>query len=139
MSRFTGSALALLVAFSLVPLSHSEAGERHRVKKNAGFHMIDRSGDRDRRHVRRIVNRNVVVVKVDIDSGRRHRHYRQGDTYSGDVVIDVRNGVGQWSYGSYGADAATVRIEHKAKIIDVGSLKANGACQTQAGVCVIRP
>ena len=85
--------------------------------------MVD---GRDRRHHRslvRIVNRNVVVVNVGGKS--RHRHLRQGNTYSGDVAIDVRNGVGQWSYGSYSADAVTVTVTRapKVKIIDVGALK----------------
>jgi hypothetical protein len=142
MLKFAGSALALLVAFSILPLAQSEAGnhsERHRVIKHKSFRMVDRRGHRHRRAVVRVVNRNVVVVKVD---GRNHhRLHRQGNTYSGDVVIDVRNGVGQWSYGSYGSDAASVTVTSapKAKIIDVGTLKVDGACEMQAGVCVIRP
>ena len=140
MLKFAGSALALLVAFSILPPAQSEAGnrhERHRIIKHKAFRMVDRSGHR--RPVVRIVNRNVVVVKVD---GRnRHRRHRQGNTYSGGVFIEVRNGVGQWSYGSYSSDAAAVTVTRapRVKIIDVGALKANGACEMQAGVCVIRP
>jgi hypothetical protein len=142
MLKFTGSALALLVAFSILPLAQSEAGsrhERHRIIKHKMFRMVDRSGHRHHRNVVRVVNRNVVVVKVG--GKNRHRRPHQVNTYSGDVVIDVRNGVGQWSYGSYGADAATVTVTSapRAKIIDVGALKANEACEMQAGVCVIRP
>lgn len=142
MLKFTASALALLVAFSILPLAESEAGsrqERHRVIKHKPLRMVDRSGHRHRRPVVRVVNRNVVVVKVD---GRnRHRRHHQGNTYSGDVVIDVRNGVGQWSYGSFSAEAAIVTVTRApaAKIIDVGTLKVDGACEMQAGVCVIRP
>lgn len=142
MSKFTGPALALLVAFSLVPFARSEAGdrsERHRIIKHSTFRMAERSGHRFHRNVVRVINRNVVVVKADGRS--RHRHYRQGGTYSGDVVIDVRAGVGQWSYGSYSADAASIRVMTgpRMKIIDVGALKVDSACEMQAGVCVIRP
>jgi hypothetical protein len=142
MSKFTGPALALLVAFSLVPLAHSEAGnrsERHRIIKHKTFRMVDRSGHRHRRSLVRVVNRNVVVVKVD--GKNRHHRYRPGNTYSGGVLIDIRNGVGQWSYGSYSSDAATVTVTSapRVKIIDVGALRADGACEMQAGVCVIRP
>ena len=141
MLKFTGSALALLVAFSLVPLAQSEAGdrhERHRVIKHHKFKMVDRSNHRHHRNVVRVVNRNVVVVKVD---GKNHRRHHQDNTYSGDVVIGVRNGVGQWSYGPYSSDAASISVTTgpKLKIIDVGAMKANSACEMQAGVCVIRP
>jgi hypothetical protein len=142
MSKFTGSALALLVAFSILPLAQSEAGnrgERHRIIKHHKFKMVDRSGHRHHRNIVRVVNRNVVIVKVDGKS--RHRYHRQGNTYSGDVVIDVRNGVGQWSYGYDSADAASISVTTgpKLKIINVGTLKADSACEMQAGVCVIRP
>ena len=142
MSKFTGPALALLVAFSLVPLAHSEAGNRNetnRIIKHKTFRMVDRSGHRHHRNHVRLVNRNVVVVKVD-GKNRYHRH-RPGNIYSGGVFIEVRNGVGQWSYGSYSSDAASLTVTNapRVKIIDVGALKKNGACQMQAGVCVIRP
>ena len=142
MLRIIGSALALVAAFSLVPLAQSEAGdrsERHRIMKHNKFKMTDRSGRRHHRNVVRVVNRNVVVVKVN--GKHRHHYLRPAGTYSGDVAIDVRNGVGQWSYGSYGGDVASVSVAvvPKAKIIDVGTLKTNGACEMQAGVCVIRP
>lgn len=142
MLKFTGSALALLVAFSIAPLAQSEAGnrnERHRIIKHHKFKMVDSSGHRHRRNVVRVVNRNVVVVKVD--GKNRHRHNDQGNTYSGDVVIGVRNGVGQWSYGYEGSDTASISVTTapKLKIIDVGTLKADSACDMQAGVCVIRP
>lgn len=142
MSKFTASALALLVAFSLVPLAQSEAGnrsERHRIMKHNKFRMVQGNGHRHRRSVVRIVNRNVVVVNVN--GKNRYRPHRQGDTYSGGVMIDVRNGVGQWSYGGYSSETASVVVTRapRLKIIDVGTLKADGACQMQAGVCVIRP
>lgn len=139
MLKFTGSALALLVAFSIVPLAHSEAGnrsERHRIIKHSKFRMVDRSGHRDRRHVRRIVNRNVVVVKVNVNGRRHHRHHSYGDYYSGGIVIGSRNGVGQWSYS---LDATSIVAAPSAKIIDVGTLKPDSVCEMQAGVCVIKP
>lgn len=142
MLKFAGPALALLVAFSIVPLAEGAAGnrpERHLVLKHKTFRMADRSGHRRHRDIVRVVNRNVVVVRVD-GKNRRHRHH-PGNSYSGDVVIDIRNGVGQWSYGSYGYEAAAVgvTIRPKVKIIDVGALKADRACEMQAGVCVIKP
>lgn len=143
MLRFTGSALALLAAFSLVPLAYSAAGdrsERHRIVKHQKYRMIDRSANRfDRRHIRRVAARAVVVVKVEGGGRSLHRRHDQGNTYSGDVVIDVRNGVGQWSYGAYSSDTASVSVRPSAKIIDVGALMPNNACDMQAGVCVIRP
>ena len=143
MFRFTASALALLAAFSILPLSPSEAGDRngrHRIVKHQTFRMIDRNTGRfDRRHVRRVVARAVVVVKVDGGGRWHHRRYRHGNTYSGAVVIDVRNGVGQWSYGSYSSDAASISVGPRVKIIDVSTLKPNNACAMQSGVCVIKP
>ena len=142
MLKLTGSVLALVVAFSLVPLAQGEAGnrsERHRIIKHNTFKMTDRSGRRHHRSVVRVVNRNVVVVKAD---GRnRHRYRPPVNTYSGNVVIDVRSGVGQWSYGAYSVYAAPVAAVAvpRVKIIDVGALKTNSACEMQAGVCVIRP
>lgn len=143
MLRFTAPAFALLFVFSLAPLGHGEAGdrgERHRIVKQQKFRMIDRKAIRsDRRHIRRVVVRAAVSVKVDGGGRSFHRRHRQDNTYSGDVVIDVRKGVGQWSYGSYGADVVSVTVRSTVKIIDVGSLTINSACQMQAGVCVIRP
>lgn len=140
MLRITGSALALLVAFSILPLATSDAGNRsglHRIVKHQKFRMVSDGRHHHRRHIR-VVNRSVIVVKVNADRYRHHGLHRQGNTYSGDVVINVQNGVGQWSYGTLGvervADAAPM-----AKIIDVGALKPGSACDMQAGVCVIRP
>lgn len=143
MLRFAASALALVIAFSLLPLATAAAGnrsERHRIVKHQKFRMIDGRANRyDRRHVRRVVARAVVVVRVDGGGRSFHRRYRQGDTYSGDVIIDVRNGVGQWSYGSYSSSVVSIGIKPNLKIIDVGTLKVNNGCAMQAGVCVIRP
>jgi hypothetical protein len=143
MFRLTASALALVAAFSLIPIDRTEAGsrsERQRVVKQQTMKMIDRSAQR--RHPHRAA---VVVVKVDGDRKavhRRHRSanaYRPGNTYSGDVVIDVRPGVGQWSYGALSSSVVTVRVPSMAKIIDVKALGTNSSCQMQAGVCIIKP
>jgi hypothetical protein len=140
MFRFTGSALAFLAAFSLAPVPSADAGSRegHRVVK----HSSSRLGGRQVAHRGtqriRVVNRNVVVVKVDAGK-RRHKGFRSYGTYSGDVDISVRAGVGQWSYGTSSSLAVTEAAVPMVKIIDVGSLKANNACAMEAGVCVIRP
>ena len=144
MLRFTASALALLVAFSLMPVAPSEAGsrnERHRIVKHQKYRMIDRSASRfDRRHLRRVSARAVVVVKVDggrRSYHRRHRYLR--DNYYGAAVMDGWNGIGPWSYNAYSSDIVYVTVRPSAKIIDVGTLKPNSACEMQAGVCVIKP
>ncbi|MCB1445587.1 MAG: hypothetical protein KDJ87_07255 [Rhizobiaceae bacterium] len=140
MSKFTGSALALLLVLSLAPAEPASAGERwtHRLAKHPAMRMIDRDTRHHDGRKLRIVSRNVVVVKVDGDS-RRHRRHRPADSYSGDVVIDIRNGVGRWSYGSLSERIASADVAPSAKIVDVGTLKAGSACDMQAGVCVIKP
>lgn len=138
MLRLTATALALVATFTLAPLGTSEAGAKdgYRAGKHQTFRMNGR--DAERRHVRRVVAKAVTIVRIG--GGKWHdRRSRQGNTYSGDVVIDVRNGVGQWSYGSLSSSVTTVRARSKAKIIDVSSLKANSACQMLAGVCLIKP
>jgi hypothetical protein len=142
MSRFTGTALALLLAFSIDPMAQVAAGDRNdgpRVVKHSKLKFADRKGNRHHRSTVRIVNRNVVVVKADGKFRHAYRGYRQVNTYSGDVVIDVRNGVGQWSYGSFSADAVPAAAVPNAKIIDVDAITPNNGCDMQAGVCVIRP
>ena len=141
MFRFTGSALALLAAFALVPIASVEAGNRegHRVVKHKTFKLKVRHADNRDRHRLRVVNRNVVVVKLD---SRRHRHDRRFQsygTYSGDIAVSWHPGVGQWTYGTYAADPVVESVAPALKIIDVGNLKANAACSMEAGVCVIRP
>ena len=141
MLKFTGSALALLAAFSLMPIAQGEAGERHRIVKPNKFRMIDRSAVRhvhhDGRHVRRHAGRSVVVVKRDGDGHRHHRRHRHWNRYSEDVLIHVDNGIGPWSYVAF--DPYAVYVAPSAKIIDVETLKPDSACEMEAGVCVIRP
>ena len=142
MLRLTAWALALVATFSLLPSGASEAGnrnEKHRIIKHQNFRMIDRNANRyERRHARRVVAKAVVVVKVNGGNRTIRRGESQGNTYSGDVIVNIRNGVGQWSYGSYSSRLAVV-APPKAKIIDVGTLKSGSACQMQAGVCLIKP
>jgi hypothetical protein len=140
MFRLTGSALALLAAFSLVPIASVEAGSRegHRTVKHKTYKLkVRHAGNRDR-HRLRVVNKNVVVVKLD-GGKRRHKGFHSYGTYSGDVDISVRAGVGQWTYGTSNSLAVTEAAAPMVKIIDVGRLKANDACVMEAGVCVIRP
>ncbi|MGV3549144.1 hypothetical protein [Rhizobium sp.] len=145
MLRFAGLVLAPIVAFSVLPLSMGEAGNRdgeHRIKKTSVSRLSDGRDSRQPRHDRRIVVRNVNVVKAVVNVVTRERNHnrpRAYGTYSGSVDVFTQNGVGQWSYGSDSAVRAAVSIVPMAKIIDVLTLKPNGACDMQAGVCIIRP
>jgi hypothetical protein len=147
MFKRTGFALTLLAAVSLLSVTAADAGdrrERHRIHKHDGIHLNDRSAHRgDWRGNRRFDRRQKIVIKVDIDRSNRHRrhhrHDREVDTYSGDVDIYSRPGVGTWSYGVMPTDDAIIINAPTVKIIDVGTLKPNAACEMQAGVCVIRP
>ena len=142
MFRLTGSALALIMAFSLAPLAHGEAGVRSegkRIVKQQKIRMLDGSHRNNRRYVRRIVDRSVVVLNFNGGKNQQIRHRGSRDTYSGDVMIDVRDGVGRWSYGGYDAGVAAVRTVPNAKVIDVDAMKFDSVCEMQAGVCVIRP
>ena len=141
MLRFTGLALALVAVFSLAPLAPGQAGDRsekHQIKKQKSFEMRSRRADRHDRTRLRIVNRNVVVLKVGKDE-RRHRRPHAYGTYSGGVNIHWQNGVGQWSYGAMSAEVQSVTVAPSAKIIDAGAIKPGDICDMQAGVCVIRP
>lgn len=140
MFRFTGSALAFLAAISLAHPPSAEAGSRegHRIVKHTSSRLGGREVAHRDRHRIRIVNRSVVVVKLDT---RRHnrRSFSSYGTYSGDVDISVRAGVGQWSYGTSSTVAPVDAAAPTLKIIDVGRLKVSDACSMEAGVCVIRP
>lgn len=83
----------------------------------------------------RIVNRNVTY---NIERGRhRQRAYRQVNTYSGDVAVYYRRGVGSWSYGNVDAPSNVNFVQPNAKIISLESGKND--CSMEKGVCVIRP
>jgi hypothetical protein len=101
------------------------------------------AGERMHRHhgAQRIVVRNTVRI---IDRSRtinvlaRQRHRRQDvNTYSGDVAVYWRRGVGTWTYGSVGTPIETRAYVPNAKIIDLKSGKND--CSMENGVCVIRP
>jgi len=142
-----GLALSLLAAISLLPLTAADAGdrrERHRIQKQHDWKMVDRNSHRDRRFVHRHQDRRpMVIVRIDRDNGNHHKrfrnHRRQVDTYSGDVDIYSKPGVGTWSYGAMPSRIVVTSGAPSAKIIDVGKLEPNAACEMQAGVCVIEP
>jgi hypothetical protein len=81
----------------------------------------------------RVNNRIAVTV---VDGGRRHRIYRN-NTYSGDVAVYYRHGVGSWSYGTVAAPESSLALHPNAKIIDLNGGKTG--CSMEKGVCVIRP
>lgn len=146
MLKLAGSALAIAAALTLIPLTATHAGDRNdsrRTVKQNSIRMVTRSvsNDRrpDRRQVRRVVNRSVVIVNVNGGKSHHFRHHGPRNSYSGDVRIDFRDGVGQWSYGGFDAGVATVRTVPNAKVIDVDALDFSAACAMEAGVCVIRP
>ena len=143
MFKRTGSVLTLLAAISLLPLTPADAGdrrERHRIHKHHGIELNDRSVHNGHRHGhRRFQRRAVTIVKVNLGRKRHHRHRHGVNTYSGDVVVHSTQGVGTWSYGTASAIEAVIVTAPTAKIIDVGTLKPNSACEMQAGVCVIKP
>jgi hypothetical protein len=83
-----------------------------------------------------VVRRGVVDVAV---SRYRHRIDRQMNTYSGNVAVYTRNGVGTWSYGTTSAMVGRDDAKSELKIIDLDKLAGRNDCQMEAGVCVIRP
>lgn len=165
MARRFGLALSLLAAISLLPLAAADAGDRHerRIHKqqkynkvrlrdinaesrryNNGRFTVSRlsAHDRDRRHHRRyrirVNNSAIVVINAGHPTSSRLSSYRTGaNTYIGTDVYSVP-GVGTYSYGDYSGTVVTTTVP-SAKIIDVSKLKANSACEMQAGVCVIKP
>lgn len=143
MLKLTGSALALLVAFSLVPLASSEAGDRdgRRIVRHHKIKLVDRNAVHRNIKRIRVVNRNIVVLNARSDRHRHHRHrgdwlgYGAGDY----VVVHMRNGIGHWSYDIVGGGSEALVAPSGPKVIDVDALAPNSACEMQAGICVIRP
>lgn len=141
MLKLTDSALALLAAFSLVPLASSEAGDRdgRRIVRHHKIKLVDRRpAHRDVKRIR-VVNRNVVVLNTRSDRHRHHRRHWLGYGAGDYVVIHTRNGVGQWSYDTVDSGIEALAVPSGPKVIDVDALAPNSACEMQAGVCVIRP
>ena len=124
-------AMALLIGSAS---AETYAGERNYGRQvNTGLHHhIRKIGGRTNI---RIVNRNVIF---NIADGRhRQRAHRQINTYSGDVDVYYRRGVGSWSYGSVGAPMNVDFVQPSAKIISLSRGRNN--CSIEHGVCVIRP
>jgi hypothetical protein len=125
MAMFSRSKALLVLAaatMAVLPLSAAPAGER--------FHH--------RHGIQRITIRNTVRVVERTTINIRHRHHNRGrDSYSGDVAIYSRPGVGTWSYGTLSSVVETRSLASGAKIIDLRSGKND--CSMEMGVCVIRP
>src|SRR5262245_32714716 len=66
----------------------------------------DARGFRHHRHDHQAVQRIKVRTKVHVDNrvvvniGRQRQQIRAANTYSGEVAIYYRRGVGAWSYGT---------------------------------------
>jgi hypothetical protein len=103
------------------------------------------AGNRTSRHhhiIKRVVVKNNIRVNnrvaiTVVDRRKHHRVRREVDTYSGDVAVYYRRGVGTWSYGSVEAPASSLARHPSAKIIDLRADKSD--CSMEKGVCVIRP
>lgn len=103
------------------------------------------AGGRFSRHhhfVKRVVVRTNVhvdnrVAVTFIDRRNRHRVHRAVNTYSGDVAVYYRRGVGTWSYGTVDAPAGSLTLHPNAKIVDLRGGRTG--CSMEKGVCVIRP
>lgn len=118
-------AAGLLLCATAIETDAGEHATRHR-------HVIRHINIRT--NVRIIENR--VTVNVDRNRGR-HRMHRRANTYSGDVAVYYRRGVGTWSYGAYEAPARALTGHPNAKIIDL--TRGRNDCSMEKGVCVIRP
>ena len=98
--------------------------------------------DAGQRHKQKIVIKRAGVVNIVLGNPQhRHRTHRSYGTYSGDIAIVVRRGIGQWTYGAARATSyLTLKApQPNAKIINVDSLSLNTVCRMQVGVCVIKP
>lgn len=101
----------------------------------------DRLGFHNHRHhaVKRVVVRTNVRVdnRVIVNIGPRRHRVHNANTYSGDVAVYYRSGVGAWSYGTVSARTSRLALHPNAKIIDLSG--GRNGCHTEKGVCVIRP
>lgn len=120
-------AASVLITVAAVETCAGERAHRQRVVKRINIHNSVR-----------IVDRSKFTVNLD-RYRHRHRIHRETNTYSGDVAVYYRRGVGSWSYGSVSAPAGELAIQPSAKIIDVEKLGPTGACSMENGVCVVRP
>jgi hypothetical protein len=103
----------------------------------------DARGFRHHRHDHQGFQRIKVRTKVHVDNrvvvniGRQRHQIRAANTYSGEVAVYYRRGVGAWSYGTVGARTSRLAFHPNAKIIDLSAGRTG--CSMEKGVCVIRP
>jgi hypothetical protein len=129
MAMFQRSRALLAIAAALLMTAgavEADAGAQ-------GFH-------RNRHHtIKRISVRTNVRVgnRITINIGPRRHRVHGVNTYSGDVAVYYRRGVGEWSYGTVSVRTSRLAFHPNAKIIDLGS--GRNGCSMEKGVCVIRP
>jgi hypothetical protein len=119
--------LGLLAGTAFVaPAVAGDHAQRHR------HHGVYRPG------LHRVVVRNRVNIRQQLVIRRESHHRRHGqrDTYSGDVAIVSRPGVGTWSYGAVQGTVVGVSLSGTVKILDLTSGKTD--CAMEKGVCVMR-
>lgn len=127
-------ALAGMIAAATL-VTCTEAGDRWRHRGHPGFHNHNHNHAVRRIVVRQRVDvRQRVVVKVGRNSGTV---VRAANSYSGDVAISYRPGVGTWSYGSVSTRQARPAARPALKIINLQG--GGNDCSMEKGVCVIRP
>ena len=119
--------LGLLAGTAFVaPAAAGEQVQRHQ------HHGVHKPG------LHRIVVRNRVNIRqrvvIRVDS--HHRRHGSRDTYSGDVAIVSRPGIGTWSYGAARGTIVDVSLSSTVRIIDLTSGKTD--CAMEKGVCVMR-
>lgn len=100
----------------------------HRIKHVSIRHLTIRNAVR-------VIDRG-VAVNADRN---RPPHRRPGDvnTYSGDIAVYSRSGVGSWSYGTANTPTDLAETNLTVKVIDLS--KGGNDCSMEHGVCVIRP
>lgn len=131
-SKTLVAVLGLLATASFA--APADAGNRFQRHRHSGFHQHG---------IHRVVVRNRIDIRqrvvINIDTKRGHRRHRPHafDTYSGDVDIVYRPGVGTWSYGTGQRTVVSVSMSSNVKIIDLTRGKTD--CAMEKGVCVIRP
>jgi hypothetical protein len=106
------------------------------VEANAGSRVFHHN----RHHaVKRIIVRTHVRFdsRIAVNIGPRRHHVRGVDTYSGEVAVSYRSGVGAWSYGTASIRTNRLALQPNAKIVDVSGGRTG--CSMEKGVCVIRP
>lgn len=136
-SKTLVAVLGLLATASFA--APADAGNRFQRHRHSGFHKhgIHRVVVRNRIDIRRIDIRQRVVINIDTKHGHRRHRPHGVNTYSGDIDIVYRPGVGTWSYGTGQRMVVSVSMSSNVKIIDLTRGKTD--CAMEKGVCVIRP